>query len=102
MATRFPQSDLAPQALLRSSRLHTGLRDYAGARQDLSQLVQQYPEAASSAQALLALAEATMKAGLPDEAVRLYAKAFHTEGTPESRCTAALRAGQCLYQQRTV
>ena len=100
LVSRFPQSDLAPQALLRSSRLHMGLRDYAGARQDLSQLVGQYPEAASSGQALLALADATMKAGLADEAVRLYAKAFHTEGTTESRRTAAFRAGQCLYGQR--
>jgi tetratricopeptide (TPR) repeat protein len=33
LVSRFPQSDLAPQALLRSSRLRTGLRDYAGARQ---------------------------------------------------------------------
>jgi len=100
LANRFPRSSLAPQSLLRSSRLRTGLRDYAGARQDLGQLVEQYPEAGVPNQALLALAEVTVKVGMLDEAVRLYTRAFHSEGSLESRRTAALGACRCLYQQR--
>jgi tetratricopeptide (TPR) repeat protein len=63
-------------------------------------LVEQYPEAASSAQALLALGEATVKAGLLDDAVRVYTKAFHTGTTAESRAEAAFKAGQCLFRQQ--
>jgi tetratricopeptide (TPR) repeat protein len=100
LVSRFPQSDLAPQALMRSSRVCMDLRDYSGARQLLSQLVGQYPQEAASTMALAALGDATMKAGLLDDAVRVYTKAFHTAPTAEARSIAAFKAGQCLYQQQ--
>ncbi|MHC4603380.1 MAG: tetratricopeptide repeat protein, partial [Planctomycetota bacterium] len=44
VANRFSQTPLAPSALLRSSKLKTNIRDYPGAREDLKQLVEQYPD----------------------------------------------------------
>ena len=44
VANRFSKTPLAPQALLQSGMLKVTLRDYAGAQQDLKQLVELYPD----------------------------------------------------------
>lgn len=98
VANRFPQAPFAPFALLHSSRLKANLRDYLGAREDLSQLVEQYPDAEISSQACLYLADATAKAGLSHEAARLYRKVYHLGLSSESQTAAASGAAWCLYQ----
>jgi tetratricopeptide (TPR) repeat protein len=100
VANRFAYSSLAPFALLHSSKLKTNLRDYSGARQDLKQLVEQYPESELSEQAYLFLADATMKAGLSHEAGRLYSKVYHLGLSLESQTTSAFGAGRCFYEQK--
>ena len=45
IANRFPDSTLAPFALLNLSKLKVCLRNYPGACQDLRYLVEQYPDA---------------------------------------------------------
>jgi tetratricopeptide (TPR) repeat protein len=100
LANRFSQSPLAPFALLNSSELKTSLRDYVGARQDLMQLVAQYPNTAIAEQACLYLADITMKAGLNVEAQRLYRKVYNLGFSVESQTAAALGAGMCCYEEK--
>jgi len=100
VANRFSQSSLAPFALLHSSKLKTNLRDYAGAREDLRQLVEQYPDTKIADRAGLYLADATMKAGLNEEAERLYRKVYNLGLSLESQTAAALGAGKCLYEKK--
>jgi tetratricopeptide (TPR) repeat protein len=98
VSNRYSQTELAPFALLRSSRLKTDLRDYTGASRDLKQLIEQYHENELIGQAHLDLAETTMKAGLYDEACSLYKKAYNLGFSSESKTIAAFGAGKCFYQ----
>ena len=100
VANRYTQSSLAPFALSHSSKLKAALRDYNGARQDLTQLVEQYPENELSGRSCLHLADATMKAGLSNEAGRLYSKVYHLGLSLESQIASALGAGRCFYEQK--
>ncbi|HUS71962.1 MAG TPA: tetratricopeptide repeat protein [Sedimentisphaerales bacterium] len=100
VANRYELSSLAPFALLRSSKLKTNLRDYSGAREDLKQLVEQYPDSELSVQACLYLADATMKAGLLNEAQRLYSKVYHLGLSIESQADSAFGAAGCFYEEK--
>jgi len=100
VANRFSESPLAPLALLNSSKLKTNMRDYAGAREDLKQLVEQYPGTEIAGRACLYLADATMKANLYDDAAKLYRKVYNLALSPESQTVSANRAGFCFYQKR--
>ncbi|MHC4570543.1 MAG: tetratricopeptide repeat protein [Planctomycetota bacterium] len=100
VANRFVQTSLAPFALLHSSQLKTNLHDYFGARQDLKQLVEQYPDADITSRACLYLADATMKAQLYDEAARLYRKVYNLDSSLESQTASALGAAKCFYEKK--
>lgn len=100
VANRFSKTSLAPFALLHSSRLKTNIHDYFGARQDLKQLVEQYPDAEISGRAYLYLADATMNAKLYDDAERLYRKVYNLALSLESQTAAALGAGRCFYEKK--
>ncbi len=100
VANRYAQSSLAPFALLHSSKLRTNLRDYSGARDDLKQLVEQYPDIKLSGQACLYLADATMKAGLLHEAGRIYSKVYHLGLSLQSQTASAFGAGRCFYEEK--
>ncbi len=98
VANRFAQMSLAPYALLHSSKLKAELRDYHGARQDLKQLVEQYPDTEIYGQAYLHLADATMEAGLNAEAARLYQRVYNFGLSLESRAASAVGAAGCFYE----
>ncbi len=100
VANHFPQSSLAPFALLRSSRLKANLRDYSGARDDLKQLVEQYPDTKVAADSYLYLADATMKTEDFEEAARLYRKIYNLDMSAQSRAAAAFGAAKCFYEQK--
>ncbi len=100
VASRFPESSLAPMALMQSSKLKTNLRDYTGARADLKQLVEQYPGTEIASQACLYLADATMNARLYHEAAKLYRKVYNLALSLESQRISALRAGICYYERK--
>jgi tetratricopeptide (TPR) repeat protein len=99
-ANRFPSSSLAPYALLNSSKLKSSpqVRDYAGAAEDLKQVVEQYPDDRIVTRAYAHLAEYTENAGTIGEAARLYRKVYYLGFSPESQCSAAFGAGKCYYQ----
>ncbi len=98
VANRYSQTHLAPFALLHSSKLKANLRDHLGARQDLTQLVEQYPDNELSGRACLYLADATKNAGLLSEAARLYSKVYNLGLPRQSRATAAFGAAKCFYE----
>jgi tetratricopeptide (TPR) repeat protein len=98
VANRYSQTPLAPFALLRSSRIKTGLRDYTGASRDLKQLIEQYPDNDLVGQAHLDLAETTMKAGHYEQACSLYRKAYTLGSSTEAKTAATFGAGKCFYQ----
>jgi len=74
------------------------LRDYAGAQQDLKQLVELYPDTELADRASLYLADATMKAGMYAEATSLYRKVYNLGLSRESQTASALGAGRCFYE----
>jgi len=98
VANRFSHTSLAPFALLHSSKLKSNLHDYSGARDDLEQLIGQYPDTEIANQACLHLADVTMKAGLNAEAARLYRKVYNLGFSLESQTVSALGAGRCFYR----
>ncbi len=95
VANRFPKHSLAPYALLESGKLRVRLRDYVGAHADLKQLVEVYPETDLADTACLHLADATMKAGLFEEAAGLYRKVYNLGLSVESQADSALGVGRC-------
>ena len=99
LADRFDKHALAPESLLRSSRLKARLHDYLGAREDLKLLVDQYPDATFSGSAYLDLADASLNARLYQEAFRLYNKVFNMDLSQSSRTVSALGAGTSRFQQ---
>jgi tetratricopeptide (TPR) repeat protein len=98
IANQFSQTSLAPYALLNSSKLKAQLHDYFGAREDLTQLVEQYPETEFYGQACLNLADATKDAGFLNEALRLYRKVYNLALSLELQIASALGAGRCSYE----
>ncbi|RKY10051.1 MAG: hypothetical protein DRP66_00735, partial [Planctomycetota bacterium] len=98
VVNRFPRLSLAPYALLQSARLKTGVRNYSGARLDLKQLVEQYPDSEIALNAHHQLADASAMVGLEEEAVRLYRKVYNLSSSPELQGAAALGAGKCSYR----
>jgi len=100
VANRFAKAALAPYALLHSGMLKVTLRDYAGGQQDLKQLVELYPDTELADRASLYLADATMKAGLYEEATSLYRKVYNLGLSRQSQTASALGAGRCFYESR--
>jgi tetratricopeptide (TPR) repeat protein len=98
VANRFSEMSLAPFALLHSSKLKASLRDYPGARDDLKQLIEQYPDVEIYGQAYLRLADATMEAGLNAEAAQLYQRVYNFGLSTESKTASAIGAARCLYE----
>jgi tetratricopeptide (TPR) repeat protein len=98
VSNRFPKHGLAPNALLESGKLKVRLRDYVGAHEDLKQLVEVYPETDLADTACLHLADATMKAGMFEEAAGLYRKVYNLGLSLESQIESSLGAGRCAYE----
>ena len=101
VANRFSQTSLAPYALLHSSKLKANLRDHQGAREDLTQLIEQYPNADLYSQASLRLADATAQAGLKAEAARHYQRVYNVGLSGESKAASALGAAKCFYDAQS-
>ncbi len=96
IAQRFPRNLSAPVALLQSADMRIRLRDYTGARADLLNMLDQYPDSQSSDQVYMKLAEATMNAGLFEEAIRTYRGMYYKELSSESQRKACIGASKCF------
>ena len=99
LAQQHPRSPLAPRVTLRSAAIRTELRDYAGARGELLNLLDRHPNFPAIDEVYLRLGQATMKAGLLDEAIATFKKLYHCELSRSSRLAAALGAGTCYYRK---
>lgn len=97
VANRYTQSSLAPYALLHSSTIKADLHDYAGAKQDLKQLVEQYHRTTVAQAACLYLADAAYKTELYDEAANTYCKVYNLDDSLQSRADAALGAARAFF-----
>ncbi len=101
LARRFEESPIAPSALLRSAEIKLDLQDLSGARRDLNDLLDLYPDHPGIADVYLLLGEVTEKAGQLAEAVEIYERLYHRNFSPESRREAAYGAGRCHFDRGT-
>ena len=99
LATQFPNNPLAPYALLNASKIKTNLRDYAGAQNDLNELLIRYPNSKILDEAMLYLAEATMNSGRYDEAAEMFRRVYYLDVNPQARRMSALGLGRCAFEQ---
>jgi len=94
LARRHETSDLAPQATLRSAGIRIGLRDFAGARERLLDLLNRHPNFPDSDVVYLRLGQATLEAGLHEKAVATFRKLYYWELSRASQMGAAFGAGK--------
>jgi tetratricopeptide (TPR) repeat protein len=99
VAERFPRSPLAPAARLRMAEMRMALRDYAGARSELLDLLNAYPDCAESDHVYLRLGQAAMEGKRHDEALAVFKKLYYLNLTVVSAAEAALGAGRCTFRQ---
>ncbi|HUU10009.1 MAG TPA: tetratricopeptide repeat protein [Phycisphaerae bacterium] len=99
LAGQFPRSSLSPLGRLRNASIRIDFKDYAGARQELLELLNRHPAFQATDQVYLRLGEATMEAGLTDEAVATFKKLFDLEPALPVRLAACLKAGACCYRK---
>jgi len=99
LADRYPRSDLAPRAMLRSAGIRIDLRDYAGARGRLLDLLNHHPNFPQTDVVYLRLGQATLKAGLFAEAVATFRKLYYWELSRSSQMGAAFGAGKGYWLQ---
>ncbi len=97
LAQRFPKSPLAPHARLRGAVARIDLKDYAGARDQLLDLLNRHPGFPEIDRVYLSLGEATMRAGLNAEALKTFKKLFYLELSQDSRVRACHGAGLCAF-----
>lgn len=86
---------VAAEALLRCANLKLGLRDFAGARQDLIDLLDSYPRFERADRVYLSLAAASYSGGYYQEALNSYIKLYYLNLSPQSQADACLGAGRC-------
>ncbi|MBN1796302.1 MAG: tetratricopeptide repeat protein [Sedimentisphaerales bacterium] len=97
LSSRYGYSPLAKYALLQSSKIKSDLHDYAGAREDLQQLIEQHHQSQVAQKACMYLADSSYKAGLYQEAATNYQKVYNFDYSVESKSTAALGAAKSFY-----
>ena len=97
VANRHGNSSLAPYALFHSSTIKANLHDYAGAKEDLRQLIEQYSQTAVAQKASLRLADTAINAGLYNQAANAYCKVYNLDDTAESRIEASLGAARAFF-----
>jgi len=104
------ERELAPKALMRSAKLRMGLRDYAGARVDLQDVLDLYPRYPQTDRVYLSLGLLGMRAAEGEKdpadagkylklATEALLKAHDLNASAESRAKAALEAGDCYYRR---
>ena len=101
LSSHYSQNPLAPFALLNASKLKTNIRDYTGASKDLTELIIQYPDCKVADQASLYLAEATMQAGLYDEAIKMFRKVYNLDINADSQKQATFGLGKCFFETQS-
>lgn len=99
LASRFERARVAPEATLRAARLKIRMHDYIGARKNLLDVLDLYPDYPGSDEVYLSLGKVYEASGDLDEAASTYENLYHRNITRDSRRQAALGAGRCFYRQ---
>lgn len=100
LAARFEHNAVAPQALLRAAQIRINMRDFTGARANLLDILDRYPDCPASADIYLSLGRTTMEAGLLTEAAGTFRKLYHLNLTGPSQKLAALELGRCFHRSQ--
>ncbi|MCD6304229.1 MAG: tetratricopeptide repeat protein [Planctomycetes bacterium] len=90
---------LSPKALIRSAELRITLRDYAGARRDLQDVLDLHPHYPRSDEVQLTLGRVDVQSGRYEEAVRIFLRVYTLNNSSESRRAACLAIGECYWRQ---
>jgi tetratricopeptide (TPR) repeat protein len=98
--SHFGHNPLAPFAYLEASKIRTVMKDYAGARTDLNEMLLQYPDCKAADQATLYLAQATLESGQIAQAADLFKKVFQLDLNRPGKIDAAYGLGRCAYLQK--
>jgi len=98
LARQHKASPLAPRAMLRGAAIRIDLRDYTGARQQLLDLLNRYPEFPEADKVYLRLGEATLEAGLFHQAIPTFRKLYYWELSRPSQIGAAFGAGKAYWR----
>jgi tetratricopeptide (TPR) repeat protein len=98
VANKFSLSSLAPFALYNIGKLKISISDYAGASQELNQLVEQFPDAEIVESAYLCLGDSSAKTGRYADAAKIYGKVYNITYSPQLQLASAFGAGKCFYQ----
>ncbi len=98
MAKRFERSKIAPYALLRSAKIKMAMMDYTGARTDLMDLLDMYPDHPGVADVYMMLGEAMEEAGDWAKAARNYENLSHRNLSASSRTAACLGTGRSHFK----
>jgi tetratricopeptide (TPR) repeat protein len=99
VAHRYSRSGAAPDALLASAKLRVRLRDYAGAQNDLTSLLDAFPAYVGADEAYLYLGKAMLEGGNPQEAFWSFKKLYDLNLSASSQAKACLGAAECQYRQ---
>lgn len=91
------QPRISPEALLRSATIRTDLRDYAGAEQDLLELLDVFPQYPRSADVYAKLGRLKSLVGKPAEALTLLSRVLTFDVTPDVRRETMLAASDCCF-----
>ncbi len=93
---RFPQSAVAPLALLQSARIRMQLRDYIMAREDLRKMLDSYTDSPSIADAYMMLGEIGTLLGQQEEARNAFRQLYGSTLSPLIKQKACIGAARCL------
>ncbi len=99
LAQRYAASPVVPNAMLRSAAIRIDLRDYTGARDELLGLLDRHPNFPAIDKVYLRLGQATIEAGLLDEAIATFKKLYYCELSRPSQLAAALGVGTGYYRK---
>jgi len=99
IAGRFGRHRVAPLSLLRSAEVLRGLGNFADARRTLVNLLDRFPDFPLSDEVYLRLGRLNLESGHPDEAFRVFHKAYTLNLSPASTLTACVEAGRTRLRQ---
>ena len=99
-ADRFRDTRVVTEALVSRAHLQMTMRDFAGARSSLREVLDANPDAEKDIHLSLDLARSTLSAGLVEDASRAYQRLYHQAGSSDARQRACLGVARCLWQQQ--
>ncbi|MCD4823823.1 MAG: hypothetical protein K8S55_04400 [Phycisphaerae bacterium] len=100
LAGRFERSPVAPEALLRCAKIKIDLLNYTGAKGDLLDMMDLYPNHPGIDDIYFLLGRVNEMAGQFDTAAQTFENLYHRNLSIKSRKLACLGAGRCHYSRQ--